>query len=88
MQLLLTVVVLVFNSYLYLDAGRVTPIRGSVRCFWPFIDIIGCDSAIQASLIAFALHGDSNRTRLNPKLEKLSFLCKDSANRVHKVKLA
>ena len=55
---------------------------------WAFIDIIGCGSAIQASLIAFALHGDSNRTRLNPKLEKLSLLCKDSANRVHKVKLA
>ena len=55
---------------------------------WAFIGIIGCGSAIQASLIAFALHGDSNRTRLNSKLEKLSFLCKDSANRAHKVKLA
>ena len=28
---------------------------------WVFIDIIGCGSAIQASLIAFALHGDSAR---------------------------
>ena len=28
---------------------------------WAFIDIIGCDSAIQASLIAFALHDDSAR---------------------------
>ena len=27
-----------------------------------FIDIIGCGSAIQASLIAFALHDDSART--------------------------
>jgi hypothetical protein len=26
-----------------------------------FIDIIGCGSAIQASLIAFALHDDSGR---------------------------
>ena len=33
---------------------------------WAFIGIIGCGSAIQASLIAFALHGDSGRTRLNP----------------------
>ncbi|WP_443704335.1 hypothetical protein, partial [Prevotellamassilia timonensis] len=41
------------------DARRVAPIRGSVRRFWPFIDIIGCGSANQASLIAFALHGDS-----------------------------
>ena len=38
--------------------------------------------------VAFGAFGLSNRTRLNPKLEKLSFLCKDSANRVHKVKLA
>ena len=53
----------------YPDARRVAPIRGSVRCFWPFIDIIGCDSAIQASLIAFALHDDSIRARLNPKQE-------------------
>ena len=29
---------------------------------WAFIDIIGCGSAIQASLIAFALHDDSGRT--------------------------
>ena len=29
---------------------------------WAFIDIIGCGSAIQASLIAFALHDDSART--------------------------
>ena len=28
---------------------------------WAFIDIIGCGSAIQASLIAFALHDDSVR---------------------------
>ena len=28
---------------------------------WAFIDIIGCGSAIQASLIAFALHDDSAR---------------------------
>ena len=28
---------------------------------WAFIDIIGCGSAIQASLIAFALHEDSAR---------------------------
>ena len=28
---------------------------------WAFIDIIGCSSAIQASLIAFALHDDSAR---------------------------
>ena len=28
---------------------------------WAFIDIIGCGSAIQASLIAFALHDDSGR---------------------------
>jgi hypothetical protein len=33
-----------------------------------FIDIIGCDSAIQGSLIAFALHDDFGRTRLNQKL--------------------
>jgi hypothetical protein len=42
---------------------------GGVWCFWPFIDIIGCGSAIQASLIAFALHVDSDRSRPNPKLE-------------------
>ncbi|MDD7080111.1 MAG: hypothetical protein PUI06_05100 [Prevotella sp.] len=29
---------------------------------WAFIDIIGCGSAIQACLIAFALHDDSART--------------------------
>ena len=29
---------------------------------WAFIDIIGCGSAIQASLIAFALHDDSARS--------------------------
>ena len=29
---------------------------------WAFIDIIGFGSAIQASLIAFALHDDSDRT--------------------------
>ena len=28
---------------------------------WAFIDIIGCGSAIQASLIAFAKHDDSAR---------------------------
>ena len=28
---------------------------------WAFIDIIGCGSAIQASLNAFALHDDSAR---------------------------
>ena len=28
---------------------------------WAFIDIIGCGSAIQASLIAFALRDDSAR---------------------------
>ena len=28
---------------------------------WAFIDIIGCGSAIQANLIAFALHDDSAR---------------------------
>ena len=28
---------------------------------WAFIDIIGCGSAIQASLITFALHDDSAR---------------------------
>ena len=28
---------------------------------WAFIDIIGCGLAIQASLIAFALHDDSAR---------------------------
>ena len=28
---------------------------------WAFIDIFGCGSAIQASLIAFALHDDSAR---------------------------
>ncbi len=28
---------------------------------WAFIGIIGCGSAIQASLIAFALHDDSAR---------------------------
>ena len=28
---------------------------------WAFVDIIGCGSAIQASLIAFALHDDSAR---------------------------
>ena len=28
---------------------------------WAFIDIIGCGSAIQSSLIAFALHDDSAR---------------------------
>ena len=28
---------------------------------WALIDIIGCGSAIQASLIAFALHDDSAR---------------------------
>ena len=28
---------------------------------WAFIDIIGCGSAIQASLIAFALHDNSAR---------------------------
>ena len=28
---------------------------------WAFIDIIGCGSAIQASLIAFALHDDLAR---------------------------
>ena len=28
---------------------------------WAFIDIIGCGSAIQASLIAFALYDDSAR---------------------------
>ena len=34
--------------------------RGIKAC-WAFIDIIGCGSAIQASLIAFALHDDSAR---------------------------
>jgi hypothetical protein len=29
--------------------------------YWAFIDIIGCGSAIQASLIAFTLHDDSAR---------------------------
>ena len=29
---------------------------------WAFLDIIGCGSAIQAGLIAFALHDDSART--------------------------
>ena len=29
---------------------------------WAFIDIIGCGSTIQASLIAFALHDDSARS--------------------------
>ena len=29
--------------------------------YWAFIDIIGCGSAIQANLIAFALHNDSAR---------------------------
>ena len=29
--------------------------------YWAFIDIIGCGSAIQASLIAFASHDDSAR---------------------------
>ena len=29
---------------------------------WAFIDIIGCGSAIQASLIAFVLHDDSARS--------------------------
>ena len=28
---------------------------------WPFIDIIGCGSAIHASLTAFALHDDLAR---------------------------
>ena len=36
---------------------------------WAFSPcIIGCTSAIQASLIAFALHDDSARLELNPKL--------------------
>ena len=29
---------------------------------WAFIDIIGCGSAIQASLIGFALHDNSARS--------------------------
>ena len=53
------------GGVLFIFPRRVALIRGSVRCFWSFIDIIGCGSANQASLIAFALHGDSGRTRLN-----------------------
>ena len=50
---------------LFIFPRRVALIRGSVRCFGSFIDIIGCGSAIQASLIAFTLHDDLGRTRLN-----------------------
>ena len=51
--------------------GVTAPTRGTQRVaalalgyvlHWAFIDIIGCGSAIQASLIAFALHDDSGRT--------------------------
>ena len=40
---------------------------------WAFIDIIGCGSAIQASLIAFALHDDSARPCKIRNLSKLIF---------------
>ena len=42
---------------------------------WAFLDIIGCGSAIQASLIAFALHDDSARLcckKRNIKLHTLA----------------
>jgi hypothetical protein len=42
-------------SYIY---NKVTQVSDLTRAF---IDIIGCGSAIQASLIAFALHDDSAR---------------------------
>ena len=40
---------------------------------WAFIDIIGCGSAIQASLIAFALRDDSARPCKIRNLSKLIF---------------
>ena len=44
---------------------------------WAFIDIIGCGSAIQASLIAFALHDDSARTctHASTTLQLVTRLC-------------
>ena len=45
----------------HVSQGVATLALGSVL-HWAFIDIIGCGSAIQASLIAFALHDDSART--------------------------
>ena len=41
--------------------GVATLALGSVL-HWAFIDIIGCGSTIQASLIAFVLHDDSARS--------------------------
>ena len=40
---------------------------------WAFIDIIGCGSAIQASLIAFALHDDSARLGKIRDLSNIDF---------------
>ena len=40
----------------------VAPLALRYVLHWAFTDIIGCGSAIQASLIAFALHDDSART--------------------------
>ena len=47
---------------------------------WAFIDIIGCGSAIQASLIAFALHDDSARTctHTSTTLQLVTRLCMGS----------
>jgi hypothetical protein len=50
----------------------------------PFIDIIGCGSAIQASLIAFALHDDSDHANLNPKLQ-FRYFCSSSFYRLKKM---
>ena len=40
---------------------------------WAFIGIIGCGSAIQASLIAFALHDDSARLGKIRDLSNIDF---------------
>ena len=40
---------------------------------WAFIGIIGCGSAIQASLIAFALHDDSARLGKIRNLSNIDF---------------
>ena len=49
------------SSHIAMHTQGVASLALAYVLHWAFIDIIGCGSAIQASLIAFALHDDSAR---------------------------
>ena len=49
------------SSHIAMHTQGVASLALGYGLHWAFIDIIGCGSAIQASLIAFALHDDSAR---------------------------